>query len=793
MTRQFILCILVILFTSTTAFAQAPGMIPVQGTLVDATGAPLDGSYLFTLTLYDDAAGTNVVATEAQTVIVSGGYFTAFFGATGPIDPSTFRDNGDLYLGLAIDSDPEMQPLFTIGTSPWAGYSEYAGEADDAVLLGGQPASAYRLATDPIDFSLLTGVPAETDPVFGASPAAGITASDMAAWSASETDQVFGASPAAGITTSDMAAWSASETDPVFGASPASGITTSDMAGWSLDADTLGALLCLQDEVAQWDGFAWVCTSTSGLLAETDPLFGASAAAGISSSDVAAWSLDADTLGALLCVQDEIARWDGFAWVCTSTSGLLAETDPLFGASAAAGISSSDVADWSLDDDTLGGLLCGSNEVPMWDGFAWTCTSTNGLIVETDPAFGASPAATISNADIVSWNTPSDTLAGLSCSNGQVAQWSTSLGQWLCATVTGSGTETDPVWTAFQGSGGTISGSVTATAFVGNGSGLTGLTDNDTLGGLSCSNGQVAQWNGSNWVCANVASATEADPVWGGFQSAGGTIGGAVTVSGNNPGFSYDPPYTNFVYTTWMDAYASSGSNYFDWKLSWEDPGVGAGDLMKWDGQDNRLEVGGAGIHSGSLTLGGQSLPGLSFDPTTSTVGYSMYASGYALSGVDYADLVIARSSSFGGSNIFEYSDNTSTWDFSGAVTSDCPEGTDEASGWCIENLGAGAASVPTPATWPTAVANCDGKGMQLCPLAALMACDQLEPTTTGCEDATDGTGGTYDLWTSDVQVPTGGGNAYSNLVTFDSSNGVDLEAESNSNNWLCCTPVYSP
>ncbi len=755
MTRQFILCILVILFASTTAFAQAPGMIPVQGTLVDATGAPLDGSYLFTLTLYDDAAGTNVVATEAQTVTVSGGYFTAFFGATGPIDPTTFRDNGDLYLGLAIDSDPEMQPLFTIGTSPWAGYSEYAGEADDAVLLGGLPASAYQLAADPIDFSLLTNVPAETDPVFGASPAAGISSSDIAAWGASETDPVFGASAAAGITTGDMAGWSASETDPVFGASAAAGISSSDVATWSVDADTLGGLICAQDEIARWDGSAWLCTPTAGLTTETDPVFGASAAAGISSSDVATWSVDADTLGGLICAQDEIARWDGFAWVCTPTAGLITETDPVFGASAAAGISSSDVATWSVDADTLGDLLCLQDEIARWDGSAWLCTPTVGLLTETDPAFGASPAAGITNTDIVSWNTPSDTLAGLSCSNGQVAQWNGS--SWTCATVSGGGTETDPVWTA--------------------------------------------------------------------FQAAGGTIAGLVTSSGQSPGFAYAPAGANLSYVTQANSYSAGGSTHSDWILRWETPTSPGGLLMIWDGYENRLEVGGAGISttgtisgngsgltnlneadpvwtsfkgsggtiSGDLTLAGSAHPGVSFHPSTSTVGSPLSTNSYAMSGVDHTDLTIGQQDASGTAIVLRHSDDTDRWEFTGAVTSDCPQGTDEASGWCIENLGAGASSVPAAATWPTAVTNCHGKGMQLCPLAALMACDQLEPTTTGCEDATDGTGGTYDLWTADVQVPTGGGNAFSNLVTYGSDNNVDLEPESNSNNWLCCTAVYNP
>ncbi len=54
---------------------------------------------------------------------------------------------------------------------------------------------------------------------------------------------------------------------------------------------------------------------------------------------------DNDTLGALSCAADEIARWTGSAWTCTA------------------------------DDDTLAGLACGTDEIARWTGSAWNCTT----------------------------------------------------------------------------------------------------------------------------------------------------------------------------------------------------------------------------------------------------------------------------------------------------------------------------------------------------------------------------------------------------------------------------------
>ena len=97
----------------------------------------------------------------------------------------------------------------------------------------------------------ISGGIAETDPIFGASVASGITGTDTTNWnnkldSYTETDPVFGASVASGITGADTTYWnnkldSYTETDPIFGASVASGITGADTTYWNNKQDQLTA------------------------------------------------------------------------------------------------------------------------------------------------------------------------------------------------------------------------------------------------------------------------------------------------------------------------------------------------------------------------------------------------------------------------------------------------------------------------------------------------------------------------------------------------------------------------
>jgi len=161
--------------------------------------------------------------------------------------------------------------------------------------------------------------------------------------------------------------------------------------------------------------WSYVQNAPPFLISESDPVFGASAASGITSSDITNWNT-------------------AYSWGNHATAGYLtSESDPVFGASAASGITSSDITNWNT-------------------AYSWGNHATAGYLTsESDPVFGASAASGITSSDITNWNT------AYSWGNHATAGYLTSV--TTDATLTGDGTTGDPLginlnnenlWTAQQ-------------------------------------------------------------------------------------------------------------------------------------------------------------------------------------------------------------------------------------------------------------------------------------------------------------------------------------------------------
>ena len=126
-----------------------------------------------------------------------------------------------------------------------------------------------------------------------------------------------------------------------------------------------------------WDtAYGWGDHSTEGYLTtESDPVFTASAAGSITSTQVTNW--------------DTAYGWGDHSTEGYLTSASLTETDPVFVASAAYGIASSDITNWNT-------------------AYGWGDHSVEGYLTsytETDPIFSASVAAGITSTNTSNWNT----------------------------------------------------------------------------------------------------------------------------------------------------------------------------------------------------------------------------------------------------------------------------------------------------------------------------------------------------------------------------------------------------
>lgn len=90
--------------------------IPIQGRLTNASGAPLNGYYDITMTIYDDPTAGTARCTDTDSVLATDGLFSTHMEFCEATDI-----NGDaLYLGIKVGSDPEMIPRQSIYPVPYA-------------------------------------------------------------------------------------------------------------------------------------------------------------------------------------------------------------------------------------------------------------------------------------------------------------------------------------------------------------------------------------------------------------------------------------------------------------------------------------------------------------------------------------------------------------------------------------------------------------------------------------------------------------------------------------------------
>jgi hypothetical protein len=240
-----IITICVAILMATSVFAQAPEKISYQAVVRDGSNNLVASSTVgMRIQLLQDSEFGDAVYVETQTPTSNANGLVSLEIGEGIVVSGTFASidwaNGPYF--IKTETDPTGGTSYTIsGTSQLLSvpYALHAKTADS-----------------------VSGTITETDPVFGASVASGITGTDTTYWnnkldSYTETDPIFGSSVASGITGTDTTYWnnkldSYTETDPIFGSSVAAGITGTDTTYWNnkldsytfyLGQDTLGGIV----------------------------------------------------------------------------------------------------------------------------------------------------------------------------------------------------------------------------------------------------------------------------------------------------------------------------------------------------------------------------------------------------------------------------------------------------------------------------------------------------------------------------------------------------------------------
>ena len=202
---------MVAVFLTATLWAQSPEKMSYQAVIRNSSEALVTNTTVgMQISILQGSASGTAVYVETQTPTSNANGLVSVEIGSGTVVSGTFAtidwSNGPYF--IKTETDPTGGTSYTItGTSQLLSvpYALHAKTAES-----------------------VTGTITETDPVFGASVASGITGTDTTYWnnkldSYNETDPVFGASVASGITGTDTTYWnnkldSYNETDPVFSA-----------------------------------------------------------------------------------------------------------------------------------------------------------------------------------------------------------------------------------------------------------------------------------------------------------------------------------------------------------------------------------------------------------------------------------------------------------------------------------------------------------------------------------------------------------------------------------------------
>jgi hypothetical protein len=135
---------IIFLFPS-LASADVPHMINYQGKLTTASGGCLNDTVQMTFSIYPDTLGSPADWTETQyDVIVKEGIFNVLLGSVDSI-PSFVFDGNIKYLGVQVESDPEMTPLKPMISVAYAYRSNEADTADYARAFSGTADNADKV------------------------------------------------------------------------------------------------------------------------------------------------------------------------------------------------------------------------------------------------------------------------------------------------------------------------------------------------------------------------------------------------------------------------------------------------------------------------------------------------------------------------------------------------------------------------------------------------------------------------------------------------------------------------
>jgi hypothetical protein len=140
--------------------AGVPETINYQGVLTNPSGDPVpDGNYQVVFRICDAAvSGTELWNSGSRTVSVGGGLFTYQLGSAVSFPQDLFATEDDRWLGITVESDPEISPRVQLTSVPYAIHTRVA----DTSRVGGgwiDDGSVVKLANSGDNVGIATNFP----------------------------------------------------------------------------------------------------------------------------------------------------------------------------------------------------------------------------------------------------------------------------------------------------------------------------------------------------------------------------------------------------------------------------------------------------------------------------------------------------------------------------------------------------------------------------------------------------------------------------------------------------------
>ena len=349
--RSLGLTVFLWLFVASSALADVPARLEYQGYLTDAVGTPIDcqgcfAPYNFKFSIFDAQADGTLLWSEvhAATDVIQG-VFRVELGIYETLDAELLA--GERWLEIQVNGQDPLVPRQSVISVPYAlraGIAERALESENAASLGGQSAESYLQTAELVDtLNSLGYLPGDNDTLSSLLCAADqIARWDGAGWICS-TDQLRSDGDIVQVISDAGYIAGAHTVDTILAEAEVEAFITNTainlFAGTTLDGQEIATGAHTFDtnsqlSEAEVDAFVANNNYATGAHTVDTTLTEAEVDAMVQNNSYALQSevfngdyndlsnkpTDQDTLAGLSCAVDQIAKWDGSAWICAEAS-----------------------------------------------------------------------------------------------------------------------------------------------------------------------------------------------------------------------------------------------------------------------------------------------------------------------------------------------------------------------------------------------------------------------------------------------------------------------------------------